>query len=249
MRARSLRPRRAADPHTPAEVAEIVERLPTDVDLALPRDGAGLTRLLAGADLDLILVHGFPWRVPASALRLPRLGAINIHSSLLPRHRGPCPIHWAIRAGDATTGVTIHRMTEDFDTGPVLARAGGIELADDIDPDALFAEIDATIERLLPEALALVAARVPGTPQDDTAATTAGWVPEEDRLVDWSRPARDIHNDVRMFHFFVDRAAIATVAGRRLLVHRTSPTPVSGAVRVECGDGPLWIVESEEIAT
>ncbi|MBT8226984.1 MAG: hypothetical protein HKP61_13325 [Dactylosporangium sp.] len=66
----------------------------------------------------------FPWWLPPELLRLPRYGVVNLHPSLLPRHRGPIPVHWAIRAGDPTTGVTAHLMNEGFDTGPILAQEG-----------------------------------------------------------------------------------------------------------------------------
>ena len=65
---------------------------------------------------------GFPWKVPADALAVPKLGWLNGHPSLLPRHRGPVPLAWAIRNGDEDFGITFHRMDAELDTGPILAQ-------------------------------------------------------------------------------------------------------------------------------
>jgi methionyl-tRNA formyltransferase len=71
---------------------------------------------------DLIVVACFPWRLPGWILKLPELGCINVHPSLLPDGRGPEPIFWAFRWGLETTGVTLHQMDEGLDTGPILAQ-------------------------------------------------------------------------------------------------------------------------------
>ena len=88
---------------------------------------------------DLIISGGFPWRIPADVLALPRLGAINFHDALLPRHRGPNATGWAFRMGDAETGLTIHRLTPEFDTGPVLAQAR-VPITDDDNLSTLMAQ-------------------------------------------------------------------------------------------------------------
>ncbi|MEZ4594714.1 MAG: formyltransferase family protein [Chloroflexota bacterium] len=77
---------------------------------------------LAALKPDLICVSCFPHRLPPAILNLPRLGCLNVHPSLLPRFRGPVPLFWALRAGVAETGVTVHFMDEDFDTGDVVAQ-------------------------------------------------------------------------------------------------------------------------------
>ena len=77
---------------------------------------------LAAFAPDLICVSCFSLRLPPEVLRLPRLGCVNLHPSLLPDNRGPDPLFWTFQRGDATTGVTIHLMDEGFDTGPILAQ-------------------------------------------------------------------------------------------------------------------------------
>jgi len=107
------------------------------MDLLLPGTADGLADALGGYRLDLLVVYGFNWKLPAAVLRTPRSGAVNIHSSLLPRYRGPAPVLRAIRNGDAEIGLTVHRMDEQFDTGPILAQQGGIPLDEDVTPQRL----------------------------------------------------------------------------------------------------------------
>ncbi len=84
---------------------------------------------------DIACVACFPLRLPAPLLAIPPLGFLNMHPSLLPRHRGPAPLFWAFRAGEHETGVTIHRMDENFDTGPIALQSP-VALPDGIGGDA-----------------------------------------------------------------------------------------------------------------
>ena len=86
------------------------------------RDDAVQARIRAiGADVMVVVAYG--QILPASLLNAPRLGTLNVHASLLPRHRGPAPIEWSILSGDGETGVTIMQMDAGVDTGPILAQA------------------------------------------------------------------------------------------------------------------------------
>ncbi|NGO73516.1 methionyl-tRNA formyltransferase, partial [Streptomyces sp. SB3404] len=151
--ARSLRPRRPPAPRAAAEAGRIAEAMPPDMDLLVPASARSLLRALPGYRPDLLVCNGFPWRLPGALLRLPRLGALNIHHSLLPRYRGPIPVHWAIRDGERHTGVTVHWMDEDFDTGDIVVQRGGVPIADEFDPDQLLADLNVFGGRLLTEAL------------------------------------------------------------------------------------------------
>ena len=86
------------------------------------RAASSIAPLLASVEPDLVVCMGFPWKIPPDALAVPRLGWLNGHPSLLPRHRGPLPVAWAIREGDEEIGITFHRMDADLDTGPILAQ-------------------------------------------------------------------------------------------------------------------------------
>jgi methionyl-tRNA formyltransferase len=252
--ARSLRPNRPAAPWATTALGDIVGRLPPGTDLLLPGGGRSLARALPGYGPDLLVCNGFPWRLPGEVLRVPRLGAINIHPSLLPQYRGPIPIHWAIRNGDRESGVTVHRMDETFDTGEVIAQRGGVPIEDDFDPDLLLERFETVGHELLAVALRRLATGAPGTPQSSTASAQplryAGWMEESFSYVDWDRPAREIHDQVRTFRFGVPGAdgPTAEIDGRRVVLLRTALAPPSdgSGVRVECGDGPLWVVEHEE---
>ena len=242
--------RHDSGPQAPAAVSGILKAIPPGVDLLLPGSGVNLSRALVGYRPDLLICNGFPWRLPRSVLEIPRLGAINIHTSLLPRYRGPIPIHWAIRNGDPDVGVTIHRMDEAFDTGRVIVQRGGVPLPDEVVPEELFRQLDAVTCGLLPFALNRVRAGFPGEPQNEADASYAGWMEPGFSFIDWSRTAREIHNQVRAFRFGVPGppGPVAQVGGRRVAVLRTRlDPPVDGeqaGVRMGCADGPLWVTES-----
>jgi methionyl-tRNA formyltransferase len=216
--------------------------------------------MLAPIRPDLIISGGFPWRIPPEVIDLPRLGAINMHPSLLPRHRGPNSVGWAFRAGDPEMGFTVHRLDADFDTGRILVQVP-IPIDDDDDTDAFHAKLGPLIPQLLGAALERVARGEPGEEQDETRATYAGLFEDEWRTIDWSRPARTIHNQVRSWVGFRDipAGAMGQVGSDTLLIIRTRlvpdhapATPVAApgtllsphgeTMLVQCGDGPLEIV-------
>ncbi|WP_432825694.1 methionyl-tRNA formyltransferase [Dactylosporangium sp. CA-092794] len=241
---RSMKPNSSTDAHAAVAIGRIAEALPRGMDLLLPGSGEGLAAALAGYRLDLLVVYGFNWKLPASVLDTPRFGVVNVHMSLLPKYRGPAPVLWAIRNGDTEIGLTIHRMDERFDTGPVLAQRGGIPLDEDVAPQLLWPRIRPVLAELLTTALDMVVRQVLGTPQDDVEAPSAGFIEPEFSVVDWSRPAREVHNQVRMFAFMGrDHAPVAQVGKQRLKVFRTRLAPTEG-IRVDCADAPIWIVES-----
>ena len=96
---------------------------PTGVDLLFAKDKWSIERLLGAYEPDLTVCWGFPWKIPQAALDVARLGSINGHPALLPRHRGPIPFAWTLRAGDSDWGFTWHRMDAELDTGNILAQA------------------------------------------------------------------------------------------------------------------------------
>jgi methionyl-tRNA formyltransferase len=242
-----MRPRRPTDAFAAATVGSLLEAIPAGVDLLVPGSSEGLAKALAGYDLDLLVVYGFSWKLPPSVLETPRLGVLNIHCSMLPEYRGPAPVLWAIRNGDAHLGVTVHRMDEDFDTGPVLAQQDGIPIDDDATPDTLWPRLEPVIRRLLVDSLDRVSQGYPGTPQDGARATYAGLMGPEFSLVNRSQTAREIHNQVRTFRFMgPGLGPTVEIDGRLLRVLRTRLTPADG-IRLECADGPIWITESAPV--
>lgn len=241
---RSMKPRGRTDARTAVAVGRVLEAMPAGMDLLLPGTAEGLADSLGGYRLDLLVVYGFNWKLPASALRVPRAGVINVHSSLLPRYRGPAPVLWAIRNGDPEIGLTVHRMDEQFDTGPILAQRGGIPLEEDVSRHTLWQRVSPVLDEVLTVALDKVERGFPGIPQDEAGTSYAGFVEPEFSVVDWSRTSAQVHNQVRMFGFMgPEHAPVAKVGDQWLKVLRTRLDPADGT-RAECADGPIWIVES-----
>jgi methionyl-tRNA formyltransferase len=156
---------------------------------------ATLERLRA-ARPELIVSWFWTRRIPARVLAL--APAVGVHPSLLPRHRGPDPYFWAIDAGDATTGVTAHRLSEDYDTGPILAQRA-LALNPRWDAWTLARALDRPSLALLREVVGACAAGhpPPATPQDEALATLAPSPSEEDLAIRWSWPAGRIERRVR----------------------------------------------------
>jgi methionyl-tRNA formyltransferase len=224
---------------------------PRGVDVLFARDKSSIERLLRAYEPDLAICWGFPWKIPQAALDVPRLGAINHHPGLLPRHRGPIPLAWALRDGDTAWGATWHWMDAELDTGNLLGQTTVPIEDDDVD----IAEFGPKIVRggleLLPAVLARVAAGDPGDPQPTEGATWAGHFEDDDYArVDWSQSARTIHNQVRAWHLTFGLsglvAPVAVLDGEQIVLLQTRLTDRgSGARRVECGDGPIWVVASK----
>ncbi len=151
-------------------------------------------------DLDAAVVVSYGHILPKSFLDAPVLGCINIHGSLLPRWRGAAPIHRAILAGDAETGVTTMRMDEGLDTGPMLlAESTPISAADTAESvhDRL-AELGA---RLIVSTLdGLMRKSIDAVAQPEEGVTYAHKLGKEEGVLDWRRPAAEIERKVRAFH-------------------------------------------------
>jgi len=146
---------------------------------------------------DAIVVAAFGQIIPQRILDIPVLGCLNVHGSLLPRWRGAAPMQYALMAGDAETGVTTMRMDAGLDTGDILLQAS-LPLDDIENWGALeprLAEIGAGL--LLRTLEALARGDCPRIPQDAAGVTLAPSLPPDIGQLDWTRPARDLHNLVR----------------------------------------------------
>ncbi len=160
------------------------------------RDPSTVEALAAYAP-DAICVACFSRRLPIEVLRLPRLGCLNVHPSLLPDNRGPDPLFWTFWRGDPTTGVTVHLMDEGLDTGPILLQER-IPVPDGLLEAALERECAERGARLLVEALRqLEWGRAHPVPQDPALASTYPWPSPEDYTITPDRPARWAFNFAR----------------------------------------------------
>jgi len=187
-----------------------------------PREEAFLDELRALAP-DVFVVAAYGAILPAEVLALPVHGAINVHASLLPAYRGASPPTRAILDGRAETGVTIMRMDEGLDTGPILLRAS-TPISPDETAGALTARLAALGAGLLVAALdRLALGSLPETPQDDAAASYAPKVEVEEARLAWTRPTAELERAARAFD--PQPGAWTTWRGERLKVFRLEPMP------------------------
>jgi methionyl-tRNA formyltransferase len=148
---------------------------------------------------DLMVVAAYGLLLPETVLSTPRLGCVNVHASLLPRWRGAAPIAHAILAGDQETGVSIMRMDQGLDTGPVYRRAACPMDARDTAAslhDRLATLGARTLVEVLPD---LLAGTLEARNQDHSAATYAPRLSKQDGLLDWNTPAEALERRVRAF--------------------------------------------------
>jgi methionyl-tRNA formyltransferase len=210
-----------------------------------PATRHSIAPLLRAYEPDLALCAGFPWRIPAEAIAVPKHGIVNGHPSLLPRYRGPFPVAWAVRNGETEIGLTYHLMDAEFDTGNVLAQVP-IAIRDDDTNETLFERFPALTADLLPIVFERLAVGDRGEPQEG-GEYQSGF--EDDyRFVDLTQTAEEVHRQTRAWGFMPpilpDMGPILERDGTRVRLLRTSLTEVAGAERVDCADGPLWILET-----
>ena len=204
-----------------------------------------------GAELMVVAAYGLI--LPQAVLDLPRRGCINIHGSLLPRWRGAAPIHRAIEAGDAQTGITIMRMQAGLDTGPML-----LAQASDIDPrDTTGSLHDRLAElggKLVVAALARFDQLVPVS-QPEAGVTYASKIDKAEARLDWNQPAEILVRKIRAFNPFP--GAVVTLAGEPVKAWcgdavagggRPGQVLVADAdgIVVACGEGALRLTELQK---
>jgi methionyl-tRNA formyltransferase len=231
------------------EAASVLRAAPGG-DVLFIASPATLVPLLGVYAPDVAVCCSFPARIPEAALAVPRYGIVNVHPGLLPRYPGPNPLGWALRNGDREVGLTVHRMTADYDGGPILAQ-GEVPVTDDDDSDAIMAKLGTLLE-LLPGAFERLVAGDGGDPQPSDRGGYAGVFEREYVEVDWSRSAREIHRQTRAWSLAppIDgrRGPCTELDGHRVRLVRTRLDPGAGGVPVACGDGTLWVLKTEPAA-
>jgi methionyl-tRNA formyltransferase len=233
--------------------ANVIAAAPKDLEILMPARRTSLVPLLESVEPDLVVCMGFGWKIPADALAVPTHGWLNGHPSLLPLHRGPTPVAWAIRAGDDGFGITFHKMDAELDTGPILVQRP-IPFGEELEPpDDFYPKTAQIVGEALAEALAKIEAGDEGTMQADSSGSYETFFGDEDVRLDLTRPAADVHRLVWAWRYGmrVDgglKGAVLELDGTPVRVLKSSLTDKEGATPVECGDGPLWIVETEELS-
>lgn len=257
------RPRKRGLKLEPSEVGAVAEyaRLPTlkPVKIRTPEFLAELKSLAP----DLIVVAAYGRILPNPLLDAPRLMTINVHASLLPRHRGAAPSEGAILAGDRESGVTIMRVIEQLDAGPILLQRT-IALAPDETQGTLKEKLAELGASALLEAIAQFRdATIIETPQDESLATYTAPIEKAHAVIDWNADAVQIERMIRAYNPWP--VARTTVAGEDLLIWRAAvceqgspgavvepfaPQAIPGTVIrvkpdaiVQCGTGALVLLE------
>jgi methionyl-tRNA formyltransferase len=242
-------PRPAGRGHreTRSAVQELAARqgLPVHCPVSLrpPEEGARFAELRA----DAAIVAAYGLILPRAILAAPRHGCLNVHASLLPRWRGAAPVERALIEGDHETGITIMRMEEGLDTGPIL-RQRSLAIAPDATAGSLTAELAALGARLVVEALDGVACgRLTPWPQPAAGVTYARKIKPEEARLDWRLPAAALERRVRAFDprpgaFFEARGErirvlAAAVTGERQVA--PAGTVLDEHLSVACGEGVL----------
>lgn len=209
-------------------------------------DAAAAREALLAADADVMVVAAYGLILPQWVLDLPRRGCLNIHASLLPRWRGAAPIHRAIEAGDAETGITIMQMDAGLDTGAMLL-IGREAVRPDDTTAVLHDRLAALGGQLIVEALQ--AERLTATPQPAEGITYAHKIEKAESAIVWTQPAAEIERRLRAFDPFP--GGVATLAGEAIKVWRAEAVDGSGAPGeiiapgpvVACGEGALRLTE------
>lgn len=208
---------------------------------------ASFMDLIRGLAPDIIFSFYYRRLLSQDLLAVPRLGAINLHGSLLPRYRGRCPVNWVLIHGETETGVTLHHMVAKADAGDIIAQRR-VPIDDADTALALHRKLTVAARQLLVETYPLIkAGTAPRIPQDPALATTFGGRRPEDGKIFWQSSAPAIHNLVRA----VTRpypGAFTCLRGRKLYLWETvvagecramEPGPSGNIRAIQPGSGIL----------
>jgi methionyl-tRNA formyltransferase len=223
-----------------------------------PAEAAAAIDQLHATPHDVMVVAAYGLILPQEVLDIPRYGCINIHASLLPRWRGAAPIHRAIEAGDAKTGVTLMQMDAGLDTGAMLHDAR-LAIAPDDTTATLHDKLADAGARLIVDALTQLerTGSLPATPQPADGVTYAEKIGKHEAALDWRLPADVLARQVRAFDPFP--GGVGMLDGAALKLWAAEPAAASGAtapgtiieagpdgVIVACGAGALRVTQLQK---
>jgi methionyl-tRNA formyltransferase len=229
---------------SPVKTLALAHGLPVSQPLTLKTAEAQAEIAAVGAEVMVVAAYGLI--LPKAVLEMPTRGCLNIHASLLPRWRGAAPIHRAIEAGDAETGVTIMQMDVGLDTGDMLLTVREPIHADD-STGSLHDRLAAQGAQAMVAALAQLDALSP-QPQPAEGVTYAEKIGKAEAQLDWSLPAEVLHRKIRAFNPFPGASTLA--GGEALKIWQAQLADGAGApgdvlaadadgVRIACGSGAL----------
>lgn len=235
----------------PSPVQVLAEARGLDVHTPVSLKGAEEQTAFRALGTDAAVIAAYGLILPNAVLDAPRLGCVNVHASVLPRWRGAAPIQRAILAGDRETGVTVMRVVEEVDAGPILL-AKTIPIGPHTTAAALHDQLSTLGACLMVEALeGYAAGRLTPTPQPADGIIHAAKLKPEDGRLDWRRPATELERQVRALS--LAPGAWFVHAGQRIKVQEAEledatpgPTPgtlLDGRLTVACGDGALRLTK------
>ncbi|NOC47139.1 methionyl-tRNA formyltransferase [Ruegeria sp. HKCCD7559] len=226
--------------HARAQALGLDVRHPTSLKPAEEQDS------FAALNADVAVVVAYGLILPQPILDAPAHGCLNIHASLLPRWRGAAPIHRAIMAGDAQTGVCIMQMEAGLDTGPVLLRQ-----ATDIGPEETTAKLHDRLSAMGAALIVEALAKLPGLtpdPQPEIGVTYAAKIDKSEARVDWSRPAVEVDRQVRGLSPFpgawteIDGNRVKLLASRLAEGQGAPGEVLNDDLYVACGQGAIELL-------
>ena len=184
----------------PTPVAIFAEELGIPV-ITPDRLDAEAVSEISRSEADVYVVVAYGRFIPPELLTQPRLGVLNLHPSLLPKHRGPSPVATAILEGDDVTGVTVMLLDEGMDTGPIVLQSSPIEISGSVRCDELTVRLFDVGSRLLPEALSgLASGALEPVAQNNGLSSVTRLIKKEDGEVDWAVSAERIVRMNRAYH-------------------------------------------------
>ena len=231
---------------------KIVEAAPRSQDVLVTTRMKRAAAVIAAYEPDIVLSYTFPYRLPASILAIPRLGAVNLHPSPLPRYRGP-NAHRMLYDGGETLGATLHRTAEGFDTGAILSRREvplpldpTVESVSEIWNDLLCMTLDEGMERAI--------AGEPGIPQDEDESSYAASFTPEEHWLEWRWPAEVLQRRTVALNLLeptaravLDGAEVQVASVRSVSFDSRGAAPgtvmgqVANGVLVAAGDGMVEV--------
>ena len=225
-------------------VAELAQSAGVPVHYAEDMDRSALIRFVETHNPDVVYSFYFRNMIPSAALRVPRLGAFNLHGSFLPKYRGRCPVNWVILNQEERTGVTLHYMVRRADAGDIVGQTE-IPIAPRETARSLYDKMVPVASQLIEMYHPLIReGRAPRRPQDEAEATYFGGRRPEDGLIDWSASAEAVDALVRaVTHPYP--GAFTYCEGEKLLIWETevvpslSPPMGPGEVRLDEAEGLL----------
>ncbi|NUP11519.1 MAG: methionyl-tRNA formyltransferase [Polyangiaceae bacterium] len=250
---------RGLEPRAPAVKVKALE-LGLRVEQPTKIKTPDFAELVRSQEADVALVIAYGRILPKAILEAPRRGCMNLHASILPKYRGAAPITWAVVDGETRTGISLMQMDEGMDTGPVY-RILDVPIGRDMTSGQLAVELAACAATMVREVLPMaVAGDIEAARQDETGATHARMLDKEDGRIDFSKPAKRVHDHVRGMTPWPGAFTTITPNGLpktlKILATRTlsgdagaPPGTVvvahRGRVEIACGEGRIELIVAQ----